>query len=330
MRWNILLCVALCIGCLPVFGGIVITNTEEHQLLFVEAEKPEVEEGVQVDNEWTFPEVLDTPETHYKIGEGYRHIFVAAPGVYKIKLRQICHNWEDRNYWIDDYVVVVKVGNGPEPEPTPDPNDKPEPTPVPTLCSMVTKEQATLLVGVYSSQIQALGGSGVYTVSQFLNAREVYLEQKGLKGHGAYEVVDAKLNVVLHTLADNEVIAGSKKTELIKVLQDFADQFSKCNPKPEPKPQEGERTIIIISETLNPPKWYVDLENSLRTTEFDDYIVNRGHFLKILDPDATDAISEYTEPWIVIKDKETGKVLVSEKLPRDVSSVKTIIQAHGG
>lgn len=241
-----------------------------------------MEEDESVFYEWEFPLSL-RDDAHLYMFNDRESMMVAPPGEYEISVVQVITKPGTRPNIVRFAHKFKVLGHVPDPVP-PVPPTPPTPD---DFCAKVTAEQAKLLKGIFEAHLALLQAGRIETTGQWHQLHADQLEANNLSDHGAKKDVGL---MVLAQLGEEDVPLDEEMTAKLQgLLLDLGGSFNCSRPDP-PTPDPGERVIIIVRESKNPPQWVVTLQNNLRRANSDanKYLREHKHKLYIVDPDSTD------------------------------------------
>ncbi len=337
-------------GIIAVLGKVAITAASlngqisvpevspPYTLIEVVAAKPEgLSDDATVQYLWEFSDGIVTNAE----GAG-KLIATGPPGDHVANLQRTCIDWETKHWEVKHFSKVFRIGVAPPtPTPVPDPNSEPEPQPdEDTLCKLVTAGQAVRLAAVYRAQATIIEGGGGETTGQFRTAHDSQIVKEGLEGHGAIDVVAARLNIILGS-GDVE-LSDELRATLAACLHGLSVDFE-CDP---PEPEQGKRVVLVVRETTDTSPERGLLYTALRDGTAADYLANNEHRLLILDDDSLDetgapasVLAEVQEsfdstglPALLILEADSRAILYAAKLEDGTTAdnVIEILRQNGG
>jgi len=102
---------------------------------------------------------------------------------------------------------------------------------------------------------------------------------------------------------------------------------------PDPTPEPGARTVVVVEESADRPTW---LATIILSSDVRDYCENKGHLFRVVDDDV---VAERTQPYIdaaterpalVVGKADYGEVIDAVPMPRNAADTIQAIKAAGG
>ena len=250
-----------------------------------------------------------------------------TPGPHTVTVRIICIHYDAKEMNTTEIVSKFTVV------------DKLTPIPFTDYCQLVTQEEAAKLRGIYKGQSSVVSNQTKLTRAKFQTTHDAQLRIAGLEQHGASKQVQGRLEELFNSI--NDPFTKDGIDSLSAVLLNLSGEFSCSGP---PVIEHGQRVVVIVAESTNPPLWQVSLINHLRSGDGAEYLEENQHTLYILDPDSELPSGEkdpmiaklennpaFTSlPSIFVLDESGTDILGSDTLQESGDKVIKYIQSNGG